>query len=50
MAKKAGILKAPSGKASMQLGTYKNVIGKNTKGKATKAVGLVKASKSKKGI
>jgi hypothetical protein len=50
MAKKTGMLKAPSGKASMQLGTYTNVIGKNTKGKATKAVGLVKASKSKKGI
>jgi hypothetical protein len=50
MAKKTGMLKAPSGKASSQLGSYKNVIGKNTKGKATKAVGLVKASKSKKGI
>ena len=34
MAKKTGMLKAPSGKASMQLGSYKGVIGKNTKGKA----------------
>jgi hypothetical protein len=42
MAKKTGMLKAPSGKASSQLGSYKDVIGK--------AVGLVKASKSKKGI
>jgi hypothetical protein len=50
MAKNTGMLKAPSGKASSQLGSYKGVIGKNTKGKATKAVGLVKASKSKKGI
>jgi hypothetical protein len=32
-------------KAAMQLGSYKNVIGKNTKGKATKAVGLIKAKK-----
>jgi hypothetical protein len=32
---------------SMQLGTYKNVIGKNTKGKATKAVGLTKAKYGK---
>ena len=48
---KAKMLKAPQPKGlSMQLGSYKNVIGKNTKGKATKAVGLVKASKSKKGI
>ena len=32
---------------SMQLGSYKNTIGKNTKGKATKAVGLVKAKYGK---
>jgi hypothetical protein len=32
---------------SMQLGSYKNVIGKNTKGKATKAVGLTKAKYGK---
>lgn len=35
------------GTVSMQLGSYKNVIGKNTKGKATKAVGLVKAKYGK---
>ncbi len=49
--KKAG--KAPKkkmeagGTVSMQLGSYKNVIGKNTKGKATKAVGLTKAKYGK---
>ena len=47
MAKKTGMLKAPSGKASSQLGSYKGVIGKNTKGKATKAVGLTKAKMGK---
>lgn len=35
------------GTVSMQLGSYKGVIGKNTKGKATKAVGLVKAKYGK---
>ena len=35
------------GTVSMQLGSYKNVIGKNTKGKATKAVGLTKAKYGK---
>jgi hypothetical protein len=49
--KKAG--KAPKkklksgGTVSMQLGSYEGVIGKNTKGKATKAVGLVKAKYGK---
>ena len=49
--KKAG--KAPKkmmksgGTVSMQLGSYKGVIGKNTKGKATKAVGLTKAKYGK---
>ena len=49
--KKAG--KAPKkklksgGTVSSQLGSYKGVIGKNTKGKATKAVGLVKAKYGK---
>ena len=47
--KKAG--KSPKmksgGTVSMQLGSYKNVIGKNTKGKATKAVGLTKAKYGK---
>jgi len=42
--KNGGMLSAPKKDGlSMQLGTYKNVIGKNTKGKATKAVGLTKA-------
>ena len=35
------------GTVSMQLGSYKGVIGKNTKGKATKAVGLTKAKYGK---
>jgi hypothetical protein len=35
------------GTVSMQLGSYKNTIGKNTKGKATKAVGLTKAKYGK---
>jgi hypothetical protein len=35
------------GTVSSQLGSYKGVIGKNTKGKATKAVGLVKAKYGK---
>jgi hypothetical protein len=35
------------GTVSMQLGSYKGVIGKNTKGKATKAVGLTKAKMGK---
>jgi hypothetical protein len=47
--KKAG--KSPKmksgGTVSMQLGSYKGVIGKNTKGKATKAVGLTKAKMGK---
>lgn len=47
--KKAG--KSPKmksgGTVSMQLGSYKGVIGKNTKGKATKAVGLTKAKYGK---
>ena len=47
--KKAG--KSPKmksgGTVSMQLGSYKGTIGKNTKGKATKAVGLTKAKMGK---
>jgi len=49
--KKAG--KAPKkkmesgGTVSMQLGSYKDIIGKNYKGKATKAVGLTKAKYGK---
>jgi hypothetical protein len=35
------------GTVSSQLGSYKDVIGKNTKGKATKAVGLTKAKYGK---
>ena len=35
------------GTVSMQLGSYKGTIGKNTKGKATKAVGLTKAKMGK---
>ena len=35
------------GTVSMQLGSYKGVIGKNTKGKNTKAVGLTKAKMGK---
>lgn len=35
------------GTVSMQLGSYKGTIGKNTKGKATKAVGLTKAKYGK---
>ena len=35
------------GSVSMQLGSYKGVIGKNTKGKNTKAVGLTKAKMGK---
>ena len=43
-----GILSAPKKDGlSMQLGYYQNVIGKNTKGKATKAVGLTKAKYGK---
>jgi len=34
-------------KKAGQLGSYKGVIGKNTKGKATKAVGLTKAKMGK---
>jgi len=34
-------------KKEAQLGSYKGVIGKNTKGKATKAVGLTKAKMGK---
>lgn len=41
--KKAVPKKKNGGTVSMQLGSYKDVIGKNTKGKATKAVGLTKA-------
>jgi hypothetical protein len=39
--------KKSGGTVSSQLGSYKNVIGKNTKGKATKAVGLTKANYGK---
>jgi hypothetical protein len=39
--------KKAGGTVSSQLGSYKNVIGKNTKGKATKAVGLTKANYGK---
>jgi hypothetical protein len=35
------------GTVSMQLGSYKDIIGKNYKGKNTKAVGLVKAKYGK---
>ncbi len=43
-----GILSAPKKDGlSMQLGYYQNTIGKNTKGKATKAVGLTKAKYGK---
>jgi len=41
--KKAVSKKKNGGTVSSQLGSYKGVIGKNTKGKATKAVGLTKA-------
>lgn len=41
--KKAVPKKKNGGTVSSQLGSYKGVIGKNTKGKATKAVGLTKA-------
>jgi hypothetical protein len=49
--KKASGPKASS--VSSKLGSYasaKRTIGKNQSGKATKPVGLVKATKSKKGI
>jgi hypothetical protein len=36
------------GTVSMQLGSYKDIIGKNYKGKNTKAVGLTKAMNGKK--
>ena len=43
-----GILSAPKKDGlSMQLGSYKDIIGKNYKGKNTKAVGLVKAMNGK---
>jgi hypothetical protein len=43
-----GILSAPKKDGlSMQLGSYKDIIGKNYKGKATKAVGLTKAKYGK---
>jgi len=45
--KKAVSKKKNGGTVSSQLGSYKGVIGKNTKGKATKAVGLVKANYGK---
>jgi hypothetical protein len=46
--KNGGMLSAPKKDGlSMQLGYYQNVIGKNTKGKATKAVGLTKAKYGK---
>jgi hypothetical protein len=35
------------GTVSMQLGSYKDIIGKNYKGKNTKAVGLTKAKYGK---
>ena len=48
MMKNGGTLSAPKKDGlSMQLGSYKGVIGKNTKGKATKAVGLTKAKMGK---
>jgi hypothetical protein len=46
MAKSGKKLKS-GGTVSMQLGSYKGVIGKNTKGKVTKAVGLTKAKRGK---
>jgi hypothetical protein len=46
MAKSGKKLKS-GGTVSAQLGSYKGVIGKNTKGKVTKAVGLVKAKMGK---
>ena len=43
-----GILSAPKKDGlSMQLGSYKDIIGKNYKGKNTKAVGLTKAMNGK---
>jgi hypothetical protein len=51
--KKAGKLSSSKSSTSNQLASYnsaKRTIGKNQTGKATKPVGLVKASKSKKGI
>jgi len=53
MAKKAGKLAPSNSSTSNRLASYnetKRVIGKNKTGKATKPVGLVKASKSKKGM
>ena len=53
MAKKAGTLAPSKSSTSTKLASYnqtKRTIGKNHTGKATKPVGLVKASKSKKGI
>ena len=48
MLKSGGTLSAPSKSGlSKQLGSYKGVIGKNTKGKVTKAVGLTKAKMGK---
>ena len=48
MMKSGGTLSAPKKDGlSMQLGYYQNTIGKNTKGKATKAVGLTKAKYGK---
>jgi hypothetical protein len=45
--KKVVSKKRNGGTVSSQLGSYKGVIGKNTKGKATKAVGLTKAKMGK---
>jgi hypothetical protein len=48
MMKSGGTLSAPKKDGlSMQLGSYKDIIGKNYKGKATKAVGLTKAKYGK---
>jgi hypothetical protein len=48
MMKNGGILSAPKKDGlSMQLGSYKDIIGKNYKGKNTKAVGLTKAKYGK---
>ena len=47
MVKRAKSKMKSGGTVSMQLGSYKGTIGKNTKGKATKAVGLTKAKYGK---
>lgn len=53
MAKKTGTLAPSKSSTSNMLASYnsaKRTIGKNQTGKSTKPVGLVKASKSKKGM